>query len=172
MSFQGSTYIFTAYLQPLFSRHEHHLDTIQHNVLAFIAVKLAALRRATFSSTPIVIDGNGHLIGRLASIISKQILSSQKIVVVRCEEINISGILICNKVRSISSAFRVLVADTVPPRSMCMLSNTTAISSARSRLDHKFNLLLVQHMHVIQHYGYFLCMESSRPQVRPSPRQH
>ena len=46
---------------------------------------------ATFSSSPIVIDGKGHLLGRLASIISKQILSGQKIVVVRCEEINISG---------------------------------------------------------------------------------
>ncbi|KAJ7038102.1 ribosomal protein L13 domain-containing protein [Mycena alexandri] len=38
---------------------------------------------ATFSSTPIVIDGKGHLLGRLASIISKQVLSGQKIVVLR-----------------------------------------------------------------------------------------
>jgi large subunit ribosomal protein L13Ae len=53
---------------------------------------------ATFSSTPIVIDGKGHLLGRLASIISKQILSGQKIVVVRCEEINISGSFFRNKV--------------------------------------------------------------------------
>lgn len=57
---------------------------------------------ATFSSTPIVIDGKGHLLGRLASIISKQILSGQKIVVVRCEEINISGSFFRNKVRSLS----------------------------------------------------------------------
>ncbi|PPQ88613.1 hypothetical protein CVT25_010189 [Psilocybe cyanescens] len=54
---------------------------------------------ATFSSTPIVIDGKGHLLGRLASIISKQILSGQKIVVVRCEEINISGSFFRNKLR-------------------------------------------------------------------------
>jgi len=53
----------------------------------------------TFSSTPIVIDGKGHLLGRLASIVSKQILSGQKIVVVRCEEINISGSFFRNKVR-------------------------------------------------------------------------
>lgn len=61
---------------------------------------ILALRRAmaTFSSTPIVIDGKGHLLGRLASIISKQILSGQKIVVVRCEEINISGSFFRNKV--------------------------------------------------------------------------
>lgn len=56
---------------------------------------------ATFSSTPIVIDGKGHLLGRLASIISKQALSGQKIVVVRCEEINISGSFFRNKVRRI-----------------------------------------------------------------------
>lgn len=55
---------------------------------------------ATFSSTPIVIDGKGHLLGRLASIIAKQILSGQKIVVVRCEEINISGSFFRNKVRT------------------------------------------------------------------------
>ena len=46
---------------------------------------------ATFSSTPIVIDGKGHLLGRLASIVAKQLLSGQKIVVVRCEALNISG---------------------------------------------------------------------------------
>ncbi|KAI0673519.1 60S ribosomal protein L13a [Trametes maxima] len=54
---------------------------------------------ATLSSTPIVIDGKGHLLGRLASIISKQILNGQKIVVVRCEEINISGSFFRNKLR-------------------------------------------------------------------------
>ncbi|KAF7347758.1 60S ribosomal protein [Mycena venus] len=57
------------------------------------------LLMATFSSTPIVIDGKGHLLGRLASIISKQVLSGQKIVVVRCEEINISGSFFRNKLR-------------------------------------------------------------------------
>lgn len=40
---------------------------------------------------PIVIDGKGHLLGRLASIVAKQLLWGQKIVVVRCEEIMISG---------------------------------------------------------------------------------
>lgn len=28
---------------------------------------------STFSSTPVVIDGKGHLLGRLASIVSKQV---------------------------------------------------------------------------------------------------
>ena len=63
---------------------------------------------ATFSSTPIVIDGKGHLLGRLASIISKQILNGQKIVVVRCEEINISGSFFRNKVRRLAIQARVI----------------------------------------------------------------
>ncbi|GAA93601.1 uncharacterized protein L969DRAFT_95753 [Mixia osmundae IAM 14324] len=46
---------------------------------------------ATISSTPVVIDAKGHLLGRLASIVAKQALSGQKIVVVRAEEINVSG---------------------------------------------------------------------------------
>ena len=39
----------------------------------------------------IVIDGKGHLFGRLASVVAKQLLSGKKIVIVRCEEIVISG---------------------------------------------------------------------------------
>lgn len=46
---------------------------------------------ATISSQPIVIDGKGHLMGRLASIVAKQALNGQKVVVVRCEDINVSG---------------------------------------------------------------------------------
>merc|ERR1712071_234033 len=33
----------------------------------------------------------GHLLGRLASTVAKQLLNGQKIVVVRCEQLNISG---------------------------------------------------------------------------------
>lgn len=39
----------------------------------------------------VVIDGKGHLVGRLASIVAKQLLEGQKIVVVRAEALNISG---------------------------------------------------------------------------------
>jgi ribosomal protein uL13 len=39
----------------------------------------------------ITIDGKGHLLGRLASTVAKQLLEGQKIVVVRCEALNISG---------------------------------------------------------------------------------
>jgi large subunit ribosomal protein L13Ae len=39
----------------------------------------------------VVIDCRGHLLGRLASIVAKELLSGQKVVAVRTEEINISG---------------------------------------------------------------------------------
>ncbi|KAJ9051633.1 60S ribosomal protein L16A [Entomophthora muscae] len=47
----------------------------------------------------VVIDGKGHLMGRLASIVAKQALDGQRVVVVRCEEINISGSLFRNKLK-------------------------------------------------------------------------
>jgi large subunit ribosomal protein L13Ae len=39
----------------------------------------------------VVVDGKGHLLGRLASIVAKQLLLGKKIVVVRTEQILISG---------------------------------------------------------------------------------
>merc|ERR1712080_453929 len=47
----------------------------------------------------VVIDGKGHLLGRLASIIAKQVLNGQKIVVVRAEALNISGEFFRNKLK-------------------------------------------------------------------------
>jgi len=45
---------------------------------------------------PQVIDARGHLIGRLASTIAKELLNGQKIVLVRAEELHISGSLFRN----------------------------------------------------------------------------
>jgi large subunit ribosomal protein L13Ae len=45
----------------------------------------------------IIIDGRGHLYGRLASIVSAQLLRGQRVVVVRCEQIERSGSLFRNK---------------------------------------------------------------------------
>lgn len=45
----------------------------------------------TVGLSQVVIDGKGHLLGRLASVVAKQLLSGQKIVVVRAEALNISG---------------------------------------------------------------------------------
>jgi len=47
----------------------------------------------------IVIDGKGHLLGRLASIVAKELLSGQRIVVVRAEQINVSGSLFRNRIK-------------------------------------------------------------------------
>lgn len=38
-----------------------------------------------------VIDGRDHLLGRLASIVAKELLSGQKVVIVRCDEMVVSG---------------------------------------------------------------------------------
>lgn len=40
---------------------------------------------------PVTVDGRGHLLGRLASVVAKELLGGQKVVVVRCEQITISG---------------------------------------------------------------------------------
>ena len=49
-------------------------------------------------------DARGHLLGRMASLIAKELLCGQHVVVVRCEEINISGTFMRNK-RECSSSF-------------------------------------------------------------------
>merc|ERR1711981_663004 len=45
----------------------------------------------------VVIDCRGHLLGRLASFVAKEALAGQKIMLVRAEEINLSGSFIRNK---------------------------------------------------------------------------
>lgn len=40
---------------------------------------------------PIIIDGRGHMLGRLASTVAKELLGGQKVVIVRAEQITISG---------------------------------------------------------------------------------
>mmetsp|Transcript_20281 Transcript_20281/g.38157 ORF Transcript_20281/g.38157 Transcript_20281/m.38157 type:complete len:244 (-) Transcript_20281:137-868(-) len=47
----------------------------------------------------VVVDGKGHLLGRLASTLAKELQAGQRVVVVRCEEINISGSLFRNKLK-------------------------------------------------------------------------
>lgn len=39
----------------------------------------------------VVIDGRDHLLGRLASVVAKELLAGQKVVITRCEEVCISG---------------------------------------------------------------------------------
>ena len=47
----------------------------------------------------VVIDAKAHMFGRLASYVAKELLSGQKVVVVRTEGINISGSLFRNRVK-------------------------------------------------------------------------
>ncbi len=39
----------------------------------------------------IIIDGRDHLLGRLASVVAKELLAGQKVVIVRCDEVCVSG---------------------------------------------------------------------------------
>ena len=47
----------------------------------------------------VVVDARHHMLGRLASIIAKELLNGQKVVVVRCEELCISGGLVRQKMK-------------------------------------------------------------------------
>merc|ERR1712032_1108893 len=47
----------------------------------------------------VVIDCRNHLLGRLANIIAKELLSGQRVVCVKCEDINISGSFYRNKLK-------------------------------------------------------------------------
>jgi len=47
----------------------------------------------------IVVDGRDHLLGRLASVVAKELLAGQKVVIVRCDEVCVSGSLVRNRVK-------------------------------------------------------------------------
>jgi len=47
----------------------------------------------------IIVDARDHLLGRMASVVAKELLSGQKVVIVRCDEACISGSLVRNKVK-------------------------------------------------------------------------
>ncbi|XP_058466402.1 large ribosomal subunit protein uL13 [Malaya genurostris] len=51
------------------------------------------------SEKSILIDGRGHLLGRLASVIAKQLLNGKSVVVVRCEDLQLSGHFFRNKIK-------------------------------------------------------------------------
>jgi len=66
--------------------------------------KTALARKKTlqpigFRAQPIIIDGRGHLIGRLAATVAKTVLQGHNVVVVRCEGLNISGSFYRNKLK-------------------------------------------------------------------------
>ena len=69
-----------------------------HSMLTHLRLPrpLGELQKMVFEKR-VLIDGRGHLLGRLASTIAKELISGQKVTVVRCESINISGNFYRNK---------------------------------------------------------------------------
>ena len=55
----------------------------------------------------IVVDGKGHLAGRLASYIAKEALNGQKISIIRCEKVLISGSKYRNKLKIWESMYAI-----------------------------------------------------------------
>ncbi|KAK8745163.1 hypothetical protein OTU49_000488 [Cherax quadricarinatus] len=52
-----------------------------------------------FAERPILINASNHLLGRLAAVVAKTVLTGQRVVVVSCEKINISGSFYRNKLK-------------------------------------------------------------------------
>jgi Ribosomal protein L13 len=88
----SSTARFSCFFLTSVRRH-HYLIALLLAVQLIICLPLLVLPAmlTVVLEKPIVVDGRGHLMGRLASIVAKQLLSGQKVVVVRTEEILISG---------------------------------------------------------------------------------
>ncbi|KAF4518232.1 hypothetical protein B566_EDAN006913 [Ephemera danica] len=55
-----------------------------------------------FSDKAIVVDGKGHLLGRLAAVVAKSILQGNRIIVVHAEQLNISGNFFRSKLKYLS----------------------------------------------------------------------
>jgi len=84
-----------------------------------------------------VIDGKGHLMGRLASICAKELLEGKKIIIVRCEKIEISGSHIRNKLKFISRSKK--RTTTNPKRGPFHFKTPSQVfwKSVRGMLPHK-----------------------------------
>eukprot|EP00922_Rhytidocystis_sp_ex-Travisia-forbesii_P005420 GHVS01007916.1.p1 GENE.GHVS01007916.1~~GHVS01007916.1.p1 ORF type:complete len:203 (-),score=35.02 GHVS01007916.1:163-771(-) len=85
----------------------------------------------------VVVDARTHLLGRLAAAVAKELLRGQSIVVVRCEEINISGSLYRNKLKY--QKFLRLRMNTNPTRGPFHLRAPSKIlwRAVRGMLPHK-----------------------------------
>ena len=72
---------------------------LHENTFRTLSLLTIVFRMPGFSPKAIVIDGRGHMLGRLASIVAKLILTGNKVVVVRTEGINMSGNFYRNKLK-------------------------------------------------------------------------
>merc|ERR1712216_1113752 len=57
------------------------------------------LTKPSAAMAPIIVDGRDHLLGRLASVVAKELLSGKHVVIVRCDEMVVSGSMVRNKVK-------------------------------------------------------------------------
>merc|ERR550519_2845066 len=92
-----------------------------------------------FQTKPLIIDARGHLLGRLAALVSKTILQGHKVVVVRCEGINISGNFYRNKLKDLSFLRKRM--NTKPSRGPYHFRAPSKIfwRTVRGMLPHKLN---------------------------------
>ena len=72
------------------------------------------------SKKEILIDGRGHLLGRLASVVAKHLLNGDHITVVRCEDINQTGSRTSSRHTAMSLVlFLFLALSNIQPRDDC-----------------------------------------------------
>ena len=100
--------------------------------------------------------------GRLASVVAKQLLSGQKIVVVRCEDLNITGTLMRNKSMCIDILCRLRLVERVSDRKL-----TLTISSSSFPILSDIRSLQAQ-AHELQPVAR--PVPSARPQPHVLPR--
>ncbi|KAK2990072.1 hypothetical protein RJ640_025435 [Escallonia rubra] len=99
----------------------------------------------------VVIDARHHMLGRLSSILAKELLNGQKVTVVRCEEICLSGGLVRQKMKMIphktkrgaAALARLKVYEGVPPPydKMKRMVIPDALKVLRLQAGHKYCLL-------------------------------
>ena len=63
----------------------------------FVCLFLVCVFLEMFERKPIIVDLRGHIVGRAAAIVAKELLCGQKIVCVRAELSELSGSLFRNK---------------------------------------------------------------------------
>mmetsp|Transcript_41153 Transcript_41153/g.63411 ORF Transcript_41153/g.63411 Transcript_41153/m.63411 type:complete len:156 (-) Transcript_41153:1741-2208(-) len=84
-----------------------------------------------------IVDGKGHLFGRLASICAKELLKGKKVIILRSEKIEISGKHIKNKLQFLSKFKK--RTNTNPKRGPFHFKNPSRIfwKGVRGMLPHK-----------------------------------
>jgi ribosomal protein L13 len=66
------------------------VNAIKEAVKKLLFTTLIKVKTMVLTKTKII-DGRDHLLGRLASVVAKELLAGQTIVIVRCDEIAVSG---------------------------------------------------------------------------------